>query len=121
MVAPTVFAGLRNVVTTFLYDDPAHPGRQTGAFESVAYTPEDQALLMGLTAYESDLCVCGVPRSVAWHSEMDGHFDSEAFLCHACTARNDGKPVAYPVVFDTRAPGGPDLPPFVLGVTTTSE
>jgi hypothetical protein len=79
---------------------------------------------MGLEAFEHnaerhDLCACGHPREVAWHSEMDGWYEGRGFVCHACTARNGGKQVAHWIAVDTRPPGHPELPPFVLGVTTS--
>lgn len=74
---------------------------------------------MGLEAYEASLCRCGQPRAVAWHSEMDGWFDTEGVVCHACTARNDGEQVAYTFVTDTRPHEHRPLPPFEFGITTT--
>ncbi|WP_221199509.1 hypothetical protein [Nocardioides soli] len=113
------------MTTTYLYEDPEHPDRATGSFESVAYTPEDQALLLGLAAYEHQQqhggmgsCSCGWPIEVAWHSEMDGWFGTLDVVCHVCTARA-GKTVTHTIVRDTRPAGHPALPPFVLGVTTT--
>jgi hypothetical protein len=106
--------------TTFVYDDPEHPDRPTGTIASPAYTPEDQALLMGLDMYEADLCSCGHPRSVAWHTEMDGWFESEGYKCFACTARNDGKDVGYTVTKNTRPADKGPMPEFVLGKTTAS-
>ena len=120
MVAPTVFIGARAVKTTFLYDDPEHPDRPTGTVASAPYVVEDHALLMALGAYEGDRCGCGQPRAVAWHSEMDGWFEGESYVCHACSAQQ-GRKVVYTVAVDTRPPDRLVLPPFVLGVTTTSE
>lgn len=112
---------MRLLTTTYVYDDPEHPERPTSAISSPAFTAEDQALLMGLDLYERDLCRCDYPRSVAWHSEMDGFFEGEEYTCMACTAGNDGKPVTYSVVRNTRNEHdhGP-MPPFELGVTTVS-
>lgn len=84
---------------------------------SPAYTPEDSALLMALEVFEASLCDCGWPKSVAWHSEMDGWFESKSYLCHACTARA-GRQVIYATAHNTW-PEGRVLPEFVLGVTTT--
>lgn len=120
-----MFAGLRRITTTYLYDDPDHPDRQTGSYVSAAYTPADQALLMGLEAFEHQQtrtglgnCACGWPIEVAWHSEMNGWFEAVSYVCEVCTARS-GKQVAHTLVSDTRPPGHPPLPPFKLGETTT--
>lgn len=93
------------------------------------WTPEDVALLVGLARYEDSLCPgCGVPKHLAWHSELDGWFEHEhEVVCHACTAAQPdpghGKTRA-PVTYRTRprVPDGFDLstlPPFVMGETTT--
>lgn len=127
-VAPTIFAGIRLRRTTFIYDDADHPARASGTIESPDFTIEDQALLLGLDLYESSLCPgpCGMPRHVAWHTEMDGWFEDRAFKCHACTAmatpNKDGErhPVIYHISVDTRE-DAVELPPFVLGVTTSAE
>lgn len=92
----------------------------TGAIQSPPFTDEDRALLNGLGYYESGICRCGISREVAWHSEMDGFFDVDGYVCHACTARSGGEEkVIYSVVRDTRDPAKGPLPPFVLGVTTS--
>lgn len=122
-----MFVGLRLITTTYLYDDPDHPERCTGAIQSPPYTADDRALLMALDAYEASLCRCGQPRSTAWHSEMDGWYEPQTYVCHACTAMapedKDGKrePVRYGGPLNTRPADKGPLPPFVLGVTTTSE
>lgn len=109
------------LTTTYVYDDPEHPDRPTATIASPSWSQEDQALLMGLQAYEAQLCRCNYPRSLAWHSDMDGDFDpGEQIQCHACTAQSDdGKPVYHrlrPVM--TRDFDAKPLSPFVLGVTT---
>jgi hypothetical protein len=126
-VAPTVLTG-RLATTTYVYDDqdptrppqraPGTPARVVSAIQSPSYTPEDTALLMALEKYEAGLCKCGWPRSIAWHSEMDGWFDGEAFVCHACSAVAD-RQVIYSIARDTWPSEKGPLPPFVLGVTTT--
>ena len=108
------------ITATFVYDDPGHPDRSTGTISSPAWTPEDRALVMALADFEASLCRCGQPRHEAWHSEMDGFYDAVEWVCHGCTARNDGKAVTYSVVRSTRPDEKGPLPPFVLGVTTTS-
>lgn len=79
--------------------------------------------MMALQHYENDFCRCGHPRSRAWHSEMDGQYEhdetEDRFLCHACTAANGGEKVTYPAA--PRDIGPADLPPFLLGVTTTPD
>lgn len=103
----------------YVYDDPAHPERLTEAVHSPAYTREDRALLMGLEAYEATLCRCGVPISVAWHSEMDGYPESTPAVCHFCSALQ-GRQVAYPSnLHNTRDPALP-MPEFVPGKTITA-
>lgn len=93
------------------------------AIQSPAWTTEDVALLLALEEYEGSLCHgCKQPRAVAWHSEMDGWYETESFVCHACSAKREGDDKAiYKVAIDGRGPGATPLPPFVLGVTTTSE
>ena len=105
--------------TTFVYDDPDRPDRPTGTIASPAYVPEDQALLMAFDIYEAGLCNCGYPREQAWHSDMDGWYEGEAYVCHACTARNGGEQVVKKVAHSTR-PADLPLPAFVLGETTTT-
>ncbi len=81
---------------------------------SPPYTPEDQALLVALADYESELCRCGHPRSTAWHPHMDGGwYERRSYKCHACTAWK-GEDVIYDVAVDVRDPGHLDLPPFDL-------
>ena len=107
------------ITTTYVYDDQEHPDRVTSTIASPAYTPQDRALLMGLEGYEASLCKCGIPRSVAWHSDMDGWYEAESFVCHACTAlRDDDENTVYQNPIDTRGPDMPPLPPFEYGVTT---
>lgn len=106
------------VTTTFVYDDPAHPDRPTGSVASPAFTPEDRALLLGLDLYEADLCRCGQPRSIAWHTDMDGWYEHRTHKCFACSAGSDHD-VVYGQVINTRPADNP-LPPFVLGETTSS-
>jgi hypothetical protein len=118
-VAPTLYLEIRLPQVTYLYDDPEHPHRRTGAIQSPAYTHEDRALLMGLEAYEASLCRCGVPLEVAWHSEMDGYFEVDEVVCHACTARA-GREVTYTSgLRSTRDPARP-MPEFVPGKTITA-
>lgn len=110
------------ITTTYVYDDPDHPNRVTQTIPSPAYTAEDRALLVGLEIYESDACVgCGHPRSVAWHSDMDGWFETDSYVCHGCTARRtDDQKAIYTFTRDTYPPDRV-LRPFVLGQTTTPE
>ena len=96
----------------------------TSSFQSAAYTPADQALLMGLAAAEEQAkhsgqgnCVCGFPIEVAWHSELDGWFEVEEYVCVACSARK-GEQVTHKIVRNTWPPEKP-LPPFSLEHTTT--
>lgn len=122
-IAPTIFAGVRLREQTYVYDDDEHPDRPSRVIEGPAYITEDHALLLGLDMYEKSLCRgCSHPRAVAWHSDMDGWFESFSVKCHACTAMSgDGsKPVLYQYVVDTRPDPGEPLPPFVLGLTTAS-
>lgn len=126
-VAPTVFAGMRVPTSTFVYDDPEHPDRPTGLVHSPTFTREDLGLILGWRHHRNTLCPgpCGLPRKVAWHSELEGWFDEGgAVVCHACTAMQPeppkGKakrPVTYPLSPVNTFTG--DLPPFVLGETTT--
>lgn len=112
-----MFSGARIPTSTYVYDDPDHPDRPTRLVHSPPFVAEDRALLMGLEAYEASLCVCGHPRAVAWHSEMDGFYDDKSYVCHACSAKA-GREVAYHSTVDTRDPAKGPLPLFELGVTT---
>lgn len=114
----TLYLELRSPTVDYVYGDPEHPDRCTGAVHSPAYTREDRALLMGLESYESSLCRCGVPVSVAWHSEMDGYPEADQAVCHFCTAKV-GRQVVYATVRNTRNPALP-MPEFVPGKTITA-
>lgn len=116
--------------TTYVYDDrdPARPParlpgtlpRVISTIASPEFVPEDRALLMALTAYESQLCRCGEPRSTAWHTEMDGFYEAATVVCFACTANGGGdKQVKYSLLTNTRPASKGPMPPFALGVTTT--
>lgn len=111
----------RLLVTTNLYDDPDHPERITGTVQSPAWTEDDRALMLALQTYESSLCggPCGQPREVAWHSELEGWFESHKYVCHGCSALR-GEQVVYAVaVNEYPFEAKPPLPPFRLGETTT--
>ncbi|HEY0889375.1 MAG TPA: hypothetical protein VGE38_07180 [Nocardioides sp.] len=118
-VAPTLYLEIRLPGVTYLYDDPQHPERRTGEIHSPPYTRDDRALLLALEFYEGSLCRCGIPISVAWHSEMDGFFDVDEVVCHACSARA-GRQVAYTTRL--RSSRNPDLPmpEYVPGRTITT-
>lgn len=108
------------VTTTPVYDDPERPLRATLYIQSPPYVTEDQALLTGLDLYEQSLCECGHPRAVAWHADMDGWYEEQTYVCHACSAgREDNDKAVYRVSRSAR-PADKPLTPFVLGVTTTS-
>lgn len=84
-----------------------------------AYTREDHALLAALQAYDDSLCPgCSIPVEQAWHADMDGWFDAEGYVCHACTARS-GQQAAFTVVKSTRDFTVKPLPPFSLAESTT--
>lgn len=128
-VAPTIYLGVRLPETTYLYEDADHPSRVTRTISSPAYVAEDRALLIGLElaeAAEDRHCRCGQPIEVAWHSDMDGYYERQDFVCHACTALapdpQEGKkePVVHSRVINTRPTDAPALAPFVLGVTTSA-
>lgn len=110
------------VTLTYVYDDPDHPDRPTSAIQSPPYIDEDVALLSGLDLYEQSLCKCGFPKHIAWHSDMDGWFESEEdvdhFVCFGCSAgRDPDDKVIYRRVRNTR-PADKPMPEFRLGVTT---
>lgn len=108
------------VTQRFVYDDPERPLRATSAIQSPPYVVEDQALLTGLDLYEQSLCRCGHPKAVAWHADMDGWFEEDTYVCHACSVgREPDDKAIYRHVRSTRPDDRP-LPPFLLGVTTTS-
>jgi hypothetical protein len=122
-IGPSILRG-RIRTTTWLYEDPDHPDRVTGTLESPAFTEEDRCLLLALDAYEGSLCPgCDQPIALAWHSELDGWFETDQYVCHACTSRleDPSKPTAYTLVRNTMpADRLADLPTFVLGETTSS-
>lgn len=103
----------------YLYDDPAHPKRRTGEISSPPYTREDRALLAGLELYEASLCRCGIPMSIAWHSEMDGWYEADEAVCHACSARSGHQVVYATNLRSTRDPVKP-MPAFIPGETITA-
>lgn len=109
----------RLVVTTYLFDDPDHPDRVTGTVQSPAWTEDDRALMLALERYEASLCACGEPRDHAWHRELEGWYEPEKFVCHACSARR-GEQVVYTIAVDEYPyDKKPALPEFVLGETTS--
>ena len=82
--------------TIYRYDDPEHPDRVTSTVESPAWTDDDRALLLALADYEATLCPgCGEPKQHAWHSDLDGWYEPEQLVCHACTAQQ-GQQVSTP-------------------------
>lgn len=129
-IAPTIWCGLRSPTTVYHYDDPDRPERITSSVLVSPWTPEDNALLLGLARYEESLCPgCGVPKEHAWHAELEGWWeDGAAVVCHACTAAQPdpaGGAPRKPVVYRTRPrlEGAFDistLPPLQLGLNTTS-
>lgn len=95
----------------------------TRAIHGPPYTADDHALLAGLQDYERTLCPggCGFPIDVAWHSDMDGWFDEvHEYVCHACTARQDGRERKFPVVATSRDLVANPLPPFDFGSTVSA-
>lgn len=108
------------ITTTFVYGDTERPDRVTAHIQSPAWTPEDRGLLAGLEMAEGELCRCGEPRSVAWHSDMDGDYEADAVVCFACSAIQDQK-VRYYLPRVTRDFAQRPLPPFRIGRTTTAD
>lgn len=92
--------------------------------ESPAFTEEDRCLLLGLDAYEGSLCPgCDHPIELAWHSEMNGWFETDSYVCHSCTSKleDQSKPTAYSIVRNTMPPDRvAALPAFELGETTSA-
>jgi len=127
-IAPTLFAGMRMREQDLVYDDPEHPDRVTRVINSPDYVDADFALLAGLDVFEKSLCPgCGWPREIAWHEDMAGWFEGLEVVCHACTAMQPvdektgiKRPYLHRLAFDNRLAGDDRLPPFVLGLTTTS-
>ena len=119
-IAPTLYLEMRLPSVQYLYDDPQHPDRRTGAVHSPAWTHEDRALLMGLESYEASLCKCGVPIRVAWHSEMDGYYEIDQVVCHACSARAGRQVVYTHAAAATPAIPARPMPEFIPGKTITA-
>lgn len=95
--------------------------------ETPEWTDEDRAALLGLQMYETTLCPgCGHPKQSAWHSDMAGWWESEQFVCLACTAASgetDGKPnerIYTHTFVDPKAGDLADLPPLQIGVNTVA-
>lgn len=109
----------RQVETTYLYEDPEHPGRVTKTLISPAWTADDRALLLGLDLYESGMCSCGQPKDVAWHELTDGEWEPERAVCHACTALQGHQVVYQSAVLHMPAERRALMSPFVWGETTT--
>lgn len=108
--------------TTPVYDDPEHPDRPTAFIQSPPWTQEDRGLLLGLELAEASLCACGQPRHLAWHSDTDGDWESEVYVCFACTAQRGGEDkVRYAVPRLVRDFVARPLPPFGFGTTTTAD
>lgn len=118
-MAPTLYLGVRLPVTDLVYGDPARPERVTRHVAGPLYTPEDHALLAALKAYEDDQCPgCSQPIVEAWHAELEGWYEADAYVCHACTAAK-GHEVAYTHLRNTRPHSKGPLPPFSFEDTTT--
>lgn len=49
---------------------------------------------MGLAVFEASRCDCDWPVEVAWHADMEGWFDGQSYVCHACSARQ-GREVVH--------------------------
>jgi hypothetical protein len=117
-VAPTLYLGARLPFVDYYYDDPDHPNRVTRAVSSQPYTAEDHALLAALAEYEAGLCPgCRIPIEQAWHAGMDGWYDDQGHVCHACSAHH-GRQIAYTRPVTDRDFAAKPLRPFVFGVTT---
>lgn len=60
-----------------------------GGPRGAPWTAHDRLLMLGLQAYEDDLCTgCGWPRTYSMHKESRAHWHaSDAIRCHACTAK----------------------------------
>lgn len=87
--------------------------------QSPPYNREDRALLMALESYEASLCRCGVPVTVAWHSEMDGYYEADDAVCHVCSAKA-GRQVVYATNLRNTRDMSIPMPPFVPGKTITA-
>ena len=85
-------------------------------------------MLLALSIVEDvPRCESGEPIEVAWHAEMDGWYDVEEYVCHACTALRGEelpgggiKPVTHKRLINTRPASKPPLTPLVFGKNTTS-
>lgn len=118
-IAPSILRG-RLQTTTFVYDDAEHPDRPSGSVASPAWTEDDRSLLLALEEYESTLCPgCQQPREIAWHADVEGHYEGNGLVCHACSAK-DGRQKVY--TFLTAYPPADVVAkflPFDLLTTTT--
>lgn len=116
---PSILRG-RIRTTTYLYDDPADPGRRTGSVTTAEWTEEDRAALLGLEMYEGTLCPgCGQPQETCWHADAEGEYEAIKFRCHSCEAKQ-GRQVVYTAL--TVVPSAEKVAkfmPFDLATTTT--
>lgn len=116
---PSILRG-RIRTTTYLYDDPGNPGRRTGSVMTAEWTEEDRAALLGLEMYEATLCPgCSQPREIAWHADAEGEYEGHAFVCHACTAKQDKQAVYHALTVVPPADRVAKFMPFDLIETTT--
>lgn len=116
---PSILRG-RLRVTTYLYDDPADPGRCTGAVTTAEWTEEDRAALLGLEMFEATLCPgCDQPREIAWHADAEGEYEAHSFLCHACGAKQGKEAVYTALTVVPPADRVAKFVPFDLVTTTT--
>lgn len=64
-----------------------------GGPRNAPWTEHDRLLMLGLKAYEDDLCSgCGWPRTYTMHAQAKGHWHaSNAIRCHGCTVRAEAE------------------------------
>jgi len=120
-LAPSILRG-RIRTTTYLYDDPEHPGRVTGSVQSPAWTDDDRAALLALELHEGRHCPgCGEPKETAWHADAEGHYEATRFVCHGCAARSGPNQAVHTVL--TGVPSAETVATFVPFdlLTTTTE
>ena len=67
-----------------------------GGPRGAPWTDRDRLLMLGLQAYEDDLCQgCGWPRTYTMHRDARGHFHSSGPIpCHACIPKNAAEDAA---------------------------
>ena len=108
----------------------------TSTVEAPAFTDDDRVLLLALdiaeALMEQQKCPgCGQPIDQAWHADLEGWWEVDQVVCHACTAvakaraevtgaKEPDQPVFFSAPRLTYLRPLEDLASFEIGKTTES-